>query len=91
MTDYEFLQSMRIKSFPTDRNWLSDAAPLTELQPSDIECSSYSEQLEARIAWQSAEIAALRQMLRSEHERHARATRLPGYGTWARAIRWLSA
>ncbi len=66
--------SSRVKpdSVPGNLEWLSDRQTDDGLQPDGDPLPGYCRQLEARIAAQSAEIEALRQMLQSEHDRHAR-------------------
>lgn len=57
---------------PTSLEWLSNRQAEHVQQPDGDPILGYCRQLEARIASQSAEIEALRQMLQSEHGRHAR-------------------
>src|SRR5580704_18820933 len=71
----------KIASFPADQNWSSNSARIIEPESIDDPHWSYCLRLEARIARQAAEIEALRQMLRSEHEQHDRA--LPARSTRA--------
>jgi hypothetical protein len=73
MTEHTFPMAAKSESFPADRNWSSDPAWFAEQQSIDDPHLSYCLRLEARIARQAAEIEALKQMLRSLHERNDRA------------------
>jgi hypothetical protein len=64
-------ESLRVDTFTDDLRSLS-ASQAASFRHGEDPLIEYCRQLETQIVEQSEQIEALRQMLRSEHERHAR-------------------
>jgi hypothetical protein len=63
------------ETYPNYLKWLSDRQSDHPAKLNSDPLLGYCRQLEEVVAGQSAEIEALRQMLKSEHDRHARMPR----------------
>jgi hypothetical protein len=64
--------TVKASNVPTDLGWLSSRQADHAQQPNGDILLRTCAQLEAQVVWQSDEIETLRQMLQSEHDRHAR-------------------